>query len=268
MDMKRISIAIAAALIAAACLGCASGVEQDLDLARFALDRGDWDDAILHAQAAFTADPTNLRAMLDLSSGYAGRSGFKTLPLLAAIADERSRTDMMHAIREAVGSTITNIDDLRRAIEVLQTDIEPSSSEYIYYVDYYFQLGVFTAIEGIALAPLHAQPVPGGPIDVNSITEVDRVIEDQDLRDADEFLVEGGLPADNEIIVNIRQTFCALVRASTVPEGFDLAALRDMTLCQLSPDDGAALAPGDFQSPAITSCSDFDYSLCEEAEAL
>jgi len=265
--MRRIFSAVLLAALFFLFAGCASNVNEEIEHAKFALDSGDWDSAIFHAREALTNDPSSVQAALQLSAAYAGRSGFRVMSLLTAITDERRERDLFDAVREAIGSTISRPEDLRTAIEVLIRDLYPQPSpEHPYYLDYFFQLGVFMAMEGYGLPSIRDRPDADGPIDVRNISEEDRQIVEEDFIGADEYLVEGGIPPDNDLVENVRQTYCALVRASGIGSGFDLAALRDITLCQLSPDDGAGLLPGDFESPNITGCGDFDYSPCAEAE--
>ena len=54
---------------------CAAGVQENLDKARFALDKGNYSVAKTNAEAALTADATDVEAALLLASAYAGFAG-------------------------------------------------------------------------------------------------------------------------------------------------------------------------------------------------
>ena len=265
MKLSARLLAVVALLAVFASCG-AREIDAQLEHARFALDRGEWDAAIANGRAALDADPSNVEAALLLSSAYAGRSGFGVMKLTAAIADASRDRDLFDAVRDAMTETIINIDDLRSAIAVLVDEFIPNRPENIRYDDAGLQAALLMLIEVYAASPFMAQPTIDGPIDVSQITPEMKDRVQEDLIAADDRSVDAGIDASDPLVTNMRETYCTLKRASGTAEGFDLDVYRDFVHCQLAPDDGAALsaAAGDFLSPLIASCADFtdDYDAC------
>lgn len=247
-----------------AIIGCASLDDEQVETARFALDRGNWSSAIANASEVLERDPSNTKAALIISSAYAGRGGFRLLDLASLIANNlhrRDTFDIVHDFNALVGSL--DMADVRTAIETLRTRVNPVPAYgHVHFIDYHVQLGVLMLVEAFTLPSYAAQPIEDGPIDASAITEEMKEIVLDDLLGFDDNLVEAGLSEDDGLVKNARVTFCVLQNASETDEGFDLAAFRDLVLCHLSPDDGASLGPDDFESALITSCNDFDYEAC------
>lgn len=247
-------------------MACATSMNEELELAKFALDRGDWEAAIEHGKNALTEDPSSALAGIYLADGYTGRAGISITKVSAIIADTATKEDLFDAIHDGLVITIKDMDDLGRAIDTLEHGVTPNppTSDRLF-IDFYFQLAMLSAIEACGKPALLSQPEIDGPIDVSNITEDVREIVSDDLAVADDYLDQTGVDPSNELFRHIRQTYCVLKNASSSASGFDLPALRDMVLCQLSPNNGADLPPSSFGSPKITSCSDLDYGACENA---
>jgi hypothetical protein len=247
---------------------CATTINEELEQAHFALDSGDWDGAILHGSNALAEDPSNVEAALLLSAGYAGRGGFSVMPLIGVIADSTRNNDIFDSVRDSVEQTITDPNDLRASIIVLLRELTPlPDSSHPLFTDHQFQASVLASIEAFFLPSHAAQPTMDGSITPENITQDIKDIVQSDLLDVDDIYINGGLNPDNELVKHVRLTYCVLKDASSSASGFDLEVLQDLVLCQLSPNNGADLssANGDFISPNIDSCSDFDYSACEDA---
>lgn len=244
---------------------CSNSDEATVEEAKYALDSEDWDESISLAMSVLNSDPSNVRAALVASSAYAGRGGFRILDLLIPISQDIKSRDLFGAIYDVLierGSV--NVNDIRQAIRVILENVSPEPEvDNKNFVDYHFQYGILMVLEHYALPSFTARPVKDGPIDVNAITAEIKDIVQNDMILFDEALVDAGLAEDDEIIENNRQTYCVLQRASTTSDGFDLEVLRDLVLCQLSPEDGAELTAADFQS-SITSCDDFAYDACTD----
>ena len=121
------------ALLAVISWACASTLDENLERAHYALDRGDWNSAILHGNNALEEDPSNVEAALLLSAGYAGRGGFSIMPLIAVIADSTRNNDIFDSVYDSVTETITDSDDLRTSVVVLISRLtpQPDSSHQI-----------------------------------------------------------------------------------------------------------------------------------------
>lgn len=243
---------------------CATSLNEELELSKFALDHGDWEAAIAHGKNALADDPSSALAGIYLADGYTGRAGISITKISAVIADAATKEDLFDAIHDGLVLTIKDMEDLSRAIDTLENGVTPGpATSDRFFIDFYFQLAMLSAIEAYGKPALLSQPEIDGPVDVKNITEDVRETVSDDLLVADNYLEETGIDPSNELFRHIRQTYCVLKNASSSASGFDLPALRDMVLCQLSPDDGAALLPSAFESPKIASCSDLDYGACE-----
>lgn len=254
-------------LLVLALIGCATAQDEELEEARFALDRGDWAKAISTADEVLAGEPSNVGAGLILAAAYAGRGGFKLLDLATIISNDIHRRDLFGAIHDfVVFISGLNHDDIRTAIITLLERIIPEPPfGHMHFIDYQFQVGILMVIEAYTLPTVLAQPNPDGPIDTNAITEAIKDIVLSDLIDYDDHLTDAGLSESDSLIRNARETYCVLHNVSQSAEGFDVEALRDLVLCQLSDNDGADLTEENFQSQLVSSCSDFDYGACEGA---
>ena len=248
-------------------IGCATTVEEDIERAQFALDRGDWDTAIHYANLALEADLSNVQAALALSSGYAGKSGFKLHEILVKVADFASRRSVFKIVHDALtdeSGEAVDLDLLRIAIEVLTEWLNPQPNyKHPHFIDFTVKVAILLAAESYAVPPLLAQPTLDGPIDTTNITEAAKSIVQSNFIDVDNHFINSDLPEDDGIIKQVRSTYCVLQSTSNTTDGFDLAALQDLVLCQLSDDpDSLTSENGDFQSPLINSCNDFTYDIC------
>ncbi len=244
---------------------CGSAVDHNLEAARFALDKGNWDAAIQAGTAALADEPGNVEAALLISSAYAGKGKFKLLTLASIVSDVAKRKDLFASMYDGLAPISADPAFLHSAIFALVNGLNPQPDiSNIYYLDQQFQRGLLFLIESLALSPLTAKPDPNGPIDTSRITAPIKDIVQDDLKEFDQALIDSGLSPDDPIVVNGRYTYCVLRVKSGMADGFDIDILRDMNKCQLSPNDGADLSRdnGDFSSPVINKCSDFDVPDC------
>ena len=263
MMLKLLLIVAIAALASCG----ARQIDDQIERGQFALDSGDWDAAISYGHAALDADPANVEAALLLSSAYAGRSGFGVMKLTAAIADATRQKDIFSSVRDAMENTIHNPDDLHEAIKVLIEEFMPMQPDHIRYDDVGLQTALLMLIEAFGIPAIAAQPISGGPIDVRNITPAMQEVVERDLIAADNRELDSGISPADTLITGMRITYCVLRLASGSTDRFSLDALRDLVHCQLAPNDGAELsaANGDFLSPDIISCTDFQFDICAEA---
>jgi len=274
--MKTIITTLVIALAVISMAGCATSTNKDLDSARFSMDGGDWDNAISKAGAVMASDSGNVQAAILLSSAYAGRGGVRILSVSADIAElENSGNEfkaahdaLLNAIHQSLVGRTTNLDDLRSSVVALNTTLDPQpTSDNPFYTDQQYQLGILEAIEAFGLSSVTSQPEIDGTITPTDITEEQKDITVSDFVNADDNLINGGTAEDNQLVKNVRQNYCVLQTASIGSSGFDLVALQDLNLCELTPEgaDREALVPADFQSTTITACTDFDFDGCENA---
>ena len=246
----------------------ANSSQISIEEAQYAIDRHDWDQAISLARSVLESDPSNIKAALVLAGAYAGKGGFRVVDLAEVIADDIHRGKVMGALHRAM-LMIGEVDmsQIRNAIYYLIERVSPLPAfGHLHFLDYQFDVGLLLVIEGHVLPTIIAQPLLDGPIDVNQITQEIADMVQADLVDFDNYLVNAGFTEDDDLMVNARQTYCALEHASGRTDGFDLEVLRDLTLCQLSPNNGADLEPSDFQSGKVTACTDFDYDDCSRVD--
>lgn len=253
----------------AAFSGCASSSDTGIEEAKFALDSGDWDKAIQSASAVLADDPSNVEAALALAEAYAGRSGITVMKLMTTIADRTKDRDLFDAVQDVAIDRPTkrvHMGDLGSAIDTLanQLKLEPAPKNSLY-PDVLFETAVLRIIEAFLTPSYAAQPDNEGAIDAENITEDDRARVQDDLLQADNELEAAGVSDSDGLITNMRETWCVLKNLSAPFDGISLSVLRDLVLCQISTDDGNALTAADFESPNITSCSDFDFSACSAA---
>lgn len=275
--MKKIAILLGViAFLSFAIAGCATSTNADLDKARFEIDRGNWDSAINSASAVQNSNPSNIEAAILLSSAYAGRGGVRIVSVSADIAESENSDNefkvahdaLLNAIHQSLVGTTTNLDDLRNSVVVLGTTLDPQpTSDNEYYTDQQYQLGMLETIEAFGLSSVTAQPVIDGTITPTDIAQAQSDITVTDMINADNHLLNGGMEETDDLVKNIRKNYCVLQNASVGATGFDLVALQDLNLCQLTPEGAArdALGPGDFQSTTITQCGDFNFDACENA---
>lgn len=270
--MKRIAIVVFFIMALAA---CASTNNETLEKARYALDNGDWDSGVTNADSILNADPANVEAAILLSSAYAGRGGIRILAISADIADAGNSDEefkvahdaLLTHIHESLVATTANLDDLRNSIVALSTTLDPQpSADNDLYKDQQYQLGILRVIEAFGLSSVSAQPVIDGTITATTITSDQNTLTVEDFVYSDDNLINSGMSEDDDLVKNVRKNYCVLRNASSGGSGFDLTALQDLNLCQLTPDaDREAIDPSNFQSSSITECGDFDFDVCENA---
>lgn len=228
--IQSIVVTVAMATLTA----CAPSGSADIEAARFALDSGDYSTAITKAQAALTADTTDVDAAMVLSSAYAGQAGASLLAIVSDISNTGNTDNEFEAIHDAFIASIPveNLDELRSAIATLTTTLteEPTTTHELY-ADFNFQLGVLEIIEAFAAPSITAQPAAGGAIDATDITSKDDY--QTDFIDADDRLIAAGMEASDDLIDIIRKNYCVLHDLSA-GDGFDLDVLQDLVNCQLS----------------------------------
>lgn len=221
-------------MVALALAACAPSGSADIEAARFALDSGDYSTAITKAQAALTADTTDVDAAMVLSSAYAGQAGIRLLAVTADISDTGNTENEFEAIHDAFIASISvdDLDELRAAITTLTTTLteEPAATHELY-GDFNFQLGTLETIEIFAAPSITAQPADGGAIDATAITSKDDY--QTDFINADDRLIAAGMTADDDLVDILRKNYCVLHDLSA-GDGFDLDVLQDLISCQLS----------------------------------
>lgn len=251
--------------------GCASSADQDLEAARFALDSGDWDAAIEHANVVLSEDPANIDASLLLASAYSGKSGVKVVNVFSKVANFVHKDTIFKTVHDSLTSdrkTEYNSDYLRNALIALTERLRPMPDEYDeLYDDHLFKTVVLLAVEAYATPGMISLPTKNGQIDVKKITDEVKNNIENDLIRADDLLLKYGFEETDDPVKQIRYTYCQLQMASGSEEGFEKEALQDLVLCQLLGDsDSLSKLSGDLNSRNISTCEDFKFSECEDLE--
>lgn len=259
--MKRTRIFPTAIVVAAllAC-GCASSLNANTEKARFALDNADWDAAIAYANDALSSDPGDIDAALLLSSAYSGKAGLTVLSVASDLSGADAGSNLFETIHTNFVASVSSLDALRSSIESLTLTTMPDA-ENPYYTDLYFQRGLLDMIEGFVMPTLRAQPTIDGTITPADITAADATNVMEDFINADNDLINSGMDATDELVVNIRKYYCVLENASA-GSGFTRADLQDMVYCQLAADPTVVPAAG-FQS--VANCAAFNFAACAAA---
>lgn len=252
---------------------CASSKQSNLEKASFALDKGNYNDAIEAAEAVLTSDPNNAVAARILGSAYMGRGGFDFLDLAEVIIDlDGNSTSNFSAIAAALPED-GDLDDLRLAITSIEAldgaDTTDITNEDL--ADAVFDLGIMQIIEHFAVGVYSANFYTN--LDASEIAEAAAETAQNDLIDFDNRIIGSGVSNDQAFIAEIRQTYCILESISA-SEGFTLAEYQALVACQLDDDPDtvdttaftadiancAALNPGD-QTAAIQACYDENTAL-------
>lgn len=255
----------------------ASSIDEKIENARFLVDQPfdavKYTAAQTEAQAALTADPTNVDAALLLSSADAGLAGIKLTKVIPDVMDTAgvsgSNNDFA-VIHDALAKILkkeADITNLRKAIEALRTDLKtPPAATDSAYGQYHMQLGMLQTLAAFSVPMLHAEPFgnTADNYDPSKVVAADRDNAENDFIEADDNLVAANL-SGNDVTTTIRQNFCALksVPAATdkAGEAFTLEQLRDLVRCQL---DSTPLAPNT-PFEAVATCADFDFAGCTSA---
>jgi hypothetical protein len=251
------------------CLGCASSAQEDLEIARFALDSGDWDTAIEHASAVLSEDSSDVDASLLLASAYAGKSGIEVVDVFSRLADYAHRKSMYRNVHDALtahGQKTYNPIYIRRGILALTEVLRPLPGENNeLFMDHLFKTSLLYMVEAFATPSMVSQPTRHGEIDTSKITDEIKDDVENDFLRADEMFLKYGFKESDDPVKQIRYTRCQLQEASGTTGGFEKPALQDMVLCQLSDDpDSLSKDNGDLKSPNITVCKDFEFEECED----
>lgn len=252
---------------------CASDRVDNLESARFALDSGDFEEAIDLATDALVGDPDNVEAARILSSAYFGRSGIDFLDLAQVILDlDTASGDNFRVVAGALPAD-GDLDDLRLAITTIEAldgvdDADIADDEL---ADAVFDLSMMQMIEhyaiGVYQSGFHTS------LDVTDVTDAGSSTALDDLIAFDSRAVGSGVASDEDFLSAVRQTFCILEPISA-GEGFTTAEYQSLVGCQLSSSpatfDTAALTadiancavldPGS-QSADVDACYDADTSL-------
>ena len=256
-------------ILIGAFLGSSCGADksqQHVEDAKFALDQRNWSSTISHAEAALDYDPSNVQAVLLLSAGYLGRTGFVVMEFGSVLADRAKKYDIFGAIHELMNKDTFNRADLNASLSVLKNNVTPlPGASHPLYFDYMFQRGMINFLTVYADTSYVAQESDDEDIDPTDITEAMADIAEEYLSDAEDELIAAGLGETDDLVMNLRETYCVLDTLSTADDDFDLSILQDMVHCQLAPDDGADLSDDDFISDDIDSCSDFYLTSCDDA---
>lgn len=263
----------------------ASGVNQNLDKASFALSNGDYTAAVTAATAAIADDASNLDAYILLSNGYSGRAGVNILQLLvdlttasnnsvafdiahdslvalislASTGGPCAETDASVTMATLTGSAYDGLCDLHHAIVVLgnATSLVSSQPAYIQ-KNYFYQLGLLQYIEALALPTITAQPTTSGTITVASITATQRALAQTGFVSGYANLTNAAtaIPTTNTLVTTMSQNYWVMRNAEAAlgapAAGFSLGVLQDQTLCQLQ---GATAT-----TTTVASCASFTYS--------
>lgn len=260
--------------------GCgASTTNQSLDKAYFNLDNcstsstGPCDSAIAQADTVIAIDSNNSEARIIKSSALATRGGFNILNQLSQLtqASGTSFQTKFADMHTSVINTISNITDLRSAIDALPTSSAPTDTTNQRYNDYYFQLGILQAFEAFTQPTYLAQPTTDATVDVTQITSKTDV--QNDFLQAEPNLYQSGITGSTikgwDIVKALRQNYCVLKNVSA-GTGFQIEALRDLVKCQLCVsgvhcDRAAADMILGRDLELVATCNTFDWTACNNA---
>jgi len=268
-------------LILAGCVllssACASSEMANFEAAKFALDKGNYTEAINKATTALNADSTNIEVARVLASAYLARSGIDFLDLAEGMVDlaNGSGTNFSQIAALLPTANATTESDLRAAIEVLKaldgvTDATISDEGL---ADAAFDLAVMQTIESFSIG-VYGSGQKTGTLDVTNISSTDRNNVQNDLVDFDSRFIGSGVDSTEGFLDEIRKTFCVLKPISNT-EGFTLGEYQAYVGCQLSssPDtfnttvltsgtvaNCSAIDP-DSQSTSVQSCYDTNTAL-------
>lgn len=288
--MKKASLCFLVCFLFAAC-GAPSN-NAAIDKANFALDScspsntSACDEAIAESQKVIDADSANSEARMINSSALASKAGFDILEVLVELTKTGTSgsvdndREKFKTMRDAVVTTITDIDGLRSAIEIVPSTSAPTDSADRRYNDYYFQTGVLKAFEAFTLPTIKARPTNTSLVNISLITSAHKDSVQSDFLGAEPDLYESGIQNNNttgwQIVETVRENYCVLKNAAVsvgTTSGFSLAILQDMVTCQLCSGvtdtsvctkNADNMGAGEFQS-AITGCATFNFTACANA---
>lgn len=226
---------------------CAADLDSEIENAKFDLDNGDFDSAIIHASNALDADPGNVQAASLLAAAYFGRSNIDFLDIAEVVVDlgESDDEESFQLVADALPAD-GSLTDLRLAIETLEslTGVDTSTISNEELADAVFDLGLMQIIEQYAIG-VYQSGFKSDALDVTDITSEGAADALEDLREFDGRMVATGTATDESFITDVRQTFCILEPISA-GEGFLLAEYQALVGCQLVDD------PDTFDTTALT----------------
>ena len=252
-------------------VGCATHGDSTVANAQFALDAGNYDEAITLATEAIAEGATDTEVYHILGSAYFGRSGLDFLDLEEAILNlTNDDTGNFRAIANALPSG-GSLADLRLAIESLEAapGITGDALGEGALADAGFDMALMKAIEHYALGIYGSSYHTS--LDVTAITDAQATLAQADLISFDDNFTASGVSSTEDFIGEIRQTLCILEPISAA-EGFTAAEFRALVGCQLDPDNFdpltvtadvagcAVLAPGS-QTASVQACYDVNTTL-------
>lgn len=253
---------------------CASSEIANLEEAKFALDQGNYSEAISKATAAISEDSSNVEAYRILASAYFGRSGLDFLDIAEGITDlQNSGVSNFQQIADVLPSSGVTLSDLRAAIETLEDipGITATSTEDEGLQDAAFDLAIMQTVEHFALGVYGSGFF--GTFDPTGISDSNRSSVQEDLINFDNRFILSGVDSGEDFISEIRQTFC-LLEPLSAGEGFTTSEYQAFVGCELSDDPAtfdttaidadlancAALDP-DGQGADVTACYDTNTAL-------
>lgn len=240
-----------------AIIACASTEQDALEDAQFALDRGDYTEAITAATEALTANPANTSAVRILSSAYFGRSGIDFLDLAEVITDLDASAGIENftTVANALPDD-SDLDDLRSAIETLENFSGIDATTYTDEVlaDAAFDVGIMQIVEQYALGVFGSNFTTS--FDASLITEAQAGSALDDFINFDNRLIASGVDETETFIEAIRQNFCVL-KSKSAGDGFTLGEYQALVHCQLTSNIADSFDTSGFTS-SIATCGDIN----------
>ena len=202
--MRSFHLSVFSLLIVGLLGACASDRADNLESARFALDREDYDTAIEKAIDALADDADSVEAARILSSAYFGRSGIDFLDLAGVVLDlDATSDDNFRTVGNALPSD-GDLSDLRLAITTIEAldgvnDAEITDEEL---ADAVFDLSMMQMVEhyaiGVYESGFHTT------LDVTDVTDTGSSTALDDLVAFDSRAVGSGVSADEEFLSAVR----------------------------------------------------------------
>lgn len=256
--MKKIKISLLCCLLLFTLNHCALTADSALEDARFALDEGDYQEAIDAAQKAVDADSTSVEAYRLLGDAYFGLSGLNFLTLEKSIVDLQNSTDPdFSVIADAlpdVSDVSSLLANLRTAITTLQSTpgIDgTSATSNTKLAETAYDLALMEVIEQYAVG-VYGSNQKTGVLDVTLISQAQS---DEALADSiafDNEFILAGVSSTKDFISSIRQTYCMLKDLSGTSTDFTLAEYQALVGCQL---DSTNFNPANIAGSGVATCS-------------
>ena len=214
---------------------CATDYQNNVEKARFELDKGNFTTAINAATSAIQANPGDIEATRLLASAYLGRSGISFLDLAQGLFDLQNSTETnFRAIANVLPSSAT-LSDLRSAITTLETltGVDNTSFTDESLADAVFDLAIMQMVEHFAVGVYNSNFF--STLDVSLISDGARINVQNDLLNFDNRLIASGVDSTESFISEVRQTWCILSPLSA-GDGFTVSEYRALVACQLAAD--------------------------------